>query len=457
MFCPPVIIQEKSLTTKVERLWKRVENVVRGRVKQPEKEKVVAILDKLFDITTCQCTIRLCHESQSGCCNQDSCKLEAHIQCSCPLASKLPIVELRWLHSQRAKTGEISNMMIGGVDAKETAKQIQAAKRKATDREAAIKRNKKYELEKVQQKELQEKSNVFMAEDDIEDKPGEDTFIPNVKVSDVKNEQEETNRLVDTMLEEMLGPAAYLVPRYFNRLESRRNTMRIPNTARASLRCGISPAAAATITMEFLKDLIAAGHLSPDMSYLACDRNKLDRARKAAMSEANMNDKEKKARDKIEAISYDGRRDKHTRAMVLDSTGRLRMRTITEEHESVTEEPSGRYLSHFVPNSPVYPEKPALKVAQGLYHIIQQNEAEDSLKFLGGDSTAMNTGHRGGTHTHLEKLLGRKLYWGICCIHTNELPLRHLIAILDGPTSSDTGFTGPVCSLLSKVNEMEYD
>ena len=41
--------------------------------------------------------------------------------------------------------------------------------------------------------------------------------------------------------------------------------------------------------------------------------------------------------------------------------------------------------------------------------------------------------------------------------YTNELPLRHLITTMDGPTSSGTGFTGPVGRLLKKVNEMEYD
>ena len=54
-------------------------------------------------------------------------------------------------------------------------------------------------------------------------------------------------------------------------------------------------------------------------------------------------------------------------------------------------------------------------------------------------------------------MLGRKLFWSICVLHTNELPLRHLITSIDGPTSSDTGFTGPVCSLLSSVNEMQYN
>ena len=57
----------------------------------------------------------------------------------------------------------------------------------------------------------------------------------------------------------------------------------------------------------------------------------------------------------------------------------------------------------------------------------------------------------------LEKLLGRRLYWGICPLHTNDLPLCHLIANVDGPTCSDKGFTDPVCSLLSQVNEMAYD
>jgi hypothetical protein len=100
--------------------------------------------------------------------------------------------------------------------------------------------------------------------------------------------------------------------------------------------------ATATIASSFLKDLIAAGHLSPEMAYLACDPGK-----------------DKHQTEKIVGISYDGRRDKHTRAMVPGATGKLKMRMITEEHESVTEEPSGKYLAHFVPEKPVHPEKPA--------------------------------------------------------------------------------------------------
>ena len=209
------------------------------------------------------------------------------------------------------------------------------------------------------------------------------------------------------------------------------------------------------ITSSFLQDLIKAGHLSPEMAYLACDPHKIRRARKAVMKAS-----QEKAASGIEPIvgmSYDGRRDKHTRAMVEDSFGKVRMRMVTEEHESVTEEPSGKYLGHFVPLPPVLPEKPALKVAEGLYDILLQHNSTETLMILGGDSTNTNTGYRGGTHCHLEKMLGRRLYWAICQLHTDELSLRHLITTLDGPTSSEKGFQGPVGSLLSKVNEMPYN
>ena len=56
-------------------------------------------------------------------------------------------------------------------------------------------------------------------------------------------------------------------------------------------------------------------------------------------------DNQKYEGEKIIGMGYDGRRDKQTRAMVADSTGKMKMRMITEE-------PSGRYLTHFVPETP---------------------------------------------------------------------------------------------------------
>ena len=98
--------------------------------------------------------------------------------------------------------------------------------------------------------------------------------------------------------------------------------------------------------------------------------------------------------------------------MVPDSHGKLHMQIIKEEHVSVTDEPGGRYLTHFVPEEPVHPEKPALKNAQGLYDLLVIHKSVDSLLYLLGDSTVSNTGWKGGTHALLEKLIGRKVFWG---------------------------------------------
>ena len=40
----------------------------------------------------------------------------------------------------------------------------------------------------------------------------------------------------------------------------------------------------------------------------------------------------------------------------------------------------------------------------------------------------------------------------LCSLHINELPLRHLMTALDGPTTSDKGWSGPIGKLLSNVN-----
>ena len=70
-----------------------------------------------------------------------------------------------------------------------------------------------------------------------------------------QGQQDKVNRLVDGLLEEKLGEFAFLVARYLKRPCPRRNTMTVLNTAKASLRYGVSPTAAAAIASEYLKDL----------------------------------------------------------------------------------------------------------------------------------------------------------------------------------------------------------
>ena len=205
------------------------------------------------------------------------------------------------------------------------------------------------------------------------------------------------------------------------------------NTATASLRYNVSPAAAAAIATGYLQDLIANGHLPLDLSYLACDPSKLVRARKAAMVQSKAVDKERLGEEKITAVYFDGRRDL-TRAVVPDVHGKLHPRIIKEEHIAVTVEPSGKYLTHFTSPSAVHPEKPAFKEAEALFEVLHSLGATESCQVIGGDSTNSNTGWRGGALAHLENLLNHKCHWVVCNIHTLEVLLKNLIAGLDGPT-----------------------
>ena len=235
-FVPPVTITEKSLRQKLEKLWRRVEEVAQGKGKggrKEEKEKVVDLLDKLLDITTCPHTILLCNEEGSGCMDIKNCKVKAHNKCNCPLESKVPVLDLNWLAVQRAKRSEKSEMMMGGDDKKETEKQQKAAKRKAKDEEAELKRRKKSK-EDEERLMKQDVDDEFALEVEEEGEEKEQEFIPPSSV--VKEQEQEVRRLVDTLLEGRLGDKAHLVVRYLGRPGPRRNTMPVLHTARASIR-----------------------------------------------------------------------------------------------------------------------------------------------------------------------------------------------------------------------------
>ena len=170
-------------------------------------------------------------------------------------------------------------MTMGGDDKEESRRQRSATKRKAHETEAQQKRRKKQQEEEGRLFELQDQSKVV--EERGEESEGTDEeFSP--PVQEKKRDQEEAQKLVNRMPKDRLGDLAHLVVRYLDRPRLRNNTMSVIHTAwaRGSLRCGISAAAAATVASEFLKDLIAAGHLAPEMAYLACDPSKMKRARR---------------------------------------------------------------------------------------------------------------------------------------------------------------------------------
>ena len=127
------------------------------------------------------------------------------------------------------------------------------------------------------------------------------------------------------------------------------------------------------------------------------------------------------------------------------------------EHIVVTSDPGGEYLFHFTPAEATDQIKAAEQTAIKLFDWIEMYGVDETLNSIGGDSTNANTGCYGGTFTLLEKKLGRKLMWLVCFLHTNELPLRHLIEDLGGKTTSDHTFSGPLGETLADAVNLEVN
>ena len=66
-FSPPVTTQEHGIFLKLERYWNRVDYVAKGKGNQAERKKILDLLDRLFDITTCAHVILLSDEQDSDC------------------------------------------------------------------------------------------------------------------------------------------------------------------------------------------------------------------------------------------------------------------------------------------------------------------------------------------------------------------------------------------------------
>ena len=128
-------------------------------------------------------------------------------------------------------------------------------------------------------------------------------------------QEREAYQLAEKLLLERLGEHAGLVTQYLKKPE-RQNLMSIENTAEASIRYGVSPAATAAIASGFLQDLIQAGIISKDHAYLACDPFKVSRARQNLMKNAKIKYADKLSNSSIIGISFDSRKDL-TRTLVL--------------------------------------------------------------------------------------------------------------------------------------------
>jgi hypothetical protein len=88
---------------------------------------------------------------------------------------------------------------------------------------------------------------------------------------------------------------------------------------------------------------------------------------------------------------------------------------------------------------------------------IRATNSEDTIRAIGADGTAVNTGCKNGVISLIEKDLNRPLQWIICMFHLNELPLRHLFKMLDGSTSGPNTYKGIIGSAIEKDNKTTLD
>ena len=137
--------------------------------------------------------------------------------------------------------------------------------------------------------------------------------------------------------------------------------------------------------------------------------------------------------------------------MLEDSRGKQYPSTVVEEHVSLVSEPGGRYIGHLSPEG-----KDAKTQAEEIYRFFVAHGIDETLQYIGGDSTNVNTGAHGGIMHLIERHLGRRLGRIICELHTNELPLRHIIAELDGPTSGPSSYAGITTSVQKKIAQSYF-
>ena len=96
-------------------------------------------------------------------------------------------------------------------------------------------------------------------------------------------------------------------------------------------------------------------------------------------------------------------------------------------------------------------------ICNAILEYLGKTDSIPEVKVLGADSTSTNTGVNGGIIRLFEDERGMKVHWAICLLHTNELPLRHLIDKVDGPTSGNQTFKGPIGKTLMKVGEWDWN
>ena len=120
-----------------------------------------------------------------------------------------------------------------------------------------------------------------------------------------------------------------------------------------------------------------------------------------------------------------------------------------KKHIVLVSQPDDIFSTHITPKGRV-----AGPTCEAIMEFLETHNLVETLKVVGVDSTAVNTGANTGILKRMEDQIGRKVYWGVCDLYTNELGLRHLFQKIDGLTTGNNSFKGPIGKSLSKVKSL---
>lgn len=316
-------------------------------------------------------------------------------ECICPLEHKISPLEWDFWLDQKTER----RMFIGNVDKQATAmiKMKQARKRKRQ--------------KIIDNSELATSSNVCLSQgDDLE------------KCSLSENTEEESNEDEKVVLSDD-GSSD-------NERVTVRNTKQYPELCKAVERSKVSNRDACLIANAVLKDM---GLLTAEN---CIDAAKLRRQRKVwSQVEIERHAEETK---QLVCIGFDGKQDT---TLVMESKV---SRRVKEEHYVIVSYPNATYVDHVMPNS-----SRASDVAKEIISVIKGTHSEESLLAVVCDGTVLNTGKHNGIIRQLEQSLRRPVQWLICLLHTNELPFRKYLSVLDdGCTTGPSTSTGEISSAL---------
>ena len=308
------------------------------------------------------------------------CRCKYLRRCNCSISSRVLPAEVAFLRDQRVAR----QMAMGGRGYVETSRR----------QSAVMRRQKRERLEGR----------------DATDQPGPSSVATSLSIDTDLADEGDSSALMDTSdSSKSDGSESAMIE---DIQESNNNDL--TNTALAADRYGLSNPAVAAVINGFQMDI---GRVFSGKTKLLVDPKKVWREW-CRMRQSAMTTRDEQHRDEeIRALYFDGRHDQTSTWRGGDKTA--------EEHVAVVAEPGSEYALHFTPVSgrAIDQVTKVINVASGY---------GDSVRVLGCDGAAVNTGRSGGVCRRLKLIQGKPVHWFVCQLHSHELVLRELFWELDG-------------------------